>query len=74
MSFNMYNCKLCGGINSLIKDYNSNLIKCNICDTTIKENDNDEINEFQKYFASNDKTIEYITSINSVSSVTCHNS
>jgi transcription initiation factor TFIIIB Brf1 subunit/transcription initiation factor TFIIB len=59
----MYNCKLCGGINSLIKDYNSNLIKCNICDTTIKENDNDEINEFQKYFASNDKTIEYMNTL-----------
>ena len=63
MSFNMYNCKLCGGINYLIKDYNSNLIKCNICDTTIKENDNDEINEFQKYFASNDKTIEYMNTL-----------
>ena len=59
----MYNCKLCGGINSLIKDYNSNLIKCNNCEATIKENDNDEINEFQKYFASNDKTIEYMNTL-----------
>ena len=60
MSFNMYNCKLCGGINSLIKDYNSNYIKCNNCEATIKENDNEDISEFQKYFSPNNKTIEYM--------------
>ena len=56
----MYNCKLCGGINSLIKDYNSNYIKCNNCEATIKENDNEDISEFQKYFSPNNKTIEYM--------------
>ena len=63
MSFNMYNCKLCGGINSLIKDYNSNFIRCNICDAILKDNDNEEGNEFQKYFTTNEKTIEYMNTI-----------
>ena len=59
----MYNCKLCGGINSLIKDYNSNFIRCNICDAILKDNDNEEGNEFQKYFTTNEKTIEYMNTI-----------
>ena len=63
MSFNIYNCKLCGGINSLIKDYNSNFIRCNICDAILKDNDNEEGNEFQKYFTTNEKTIEYMNTI-----------
>ena len=56
----MNDCKLCGGNNCLVKDFNSNYIICNVCGGTSKESDYEEINEFPKYFSQNDKIMEYI--------------
>ena len=59
----MNDCRLCGSLNSLIKDYNTNFTKCKICGTTIKENEIDEILDFSKYINQNDKIMEYINDI-----------
>ena len=48
MSFNLNDCKLCGETNSLVKDDNTNNIICRICGAITKENEIEEINDFQK--------------------------
>ena len=56
----MNDCKLCGGNNCLVKDFNSNYIICNVCGGTSKESDYEEINDIQKYFSQNERIMEYI--------------
>ena len=58
MAFNLNDSKF--GTNSLINDYNSNYIMSNECGSIQKENDLEEINDFQKFFNSNDKLIDFI--------------
>ena len=57
MSFNLNDCKF--GTNNLMKDYNSNYIICNESGIP-KENELEEINDFQKFFNSNDKIMDLI--------------
>ena len=64
MSFNLNDCKLCGETNSLVKDDNTNNIICRICGAITKENEIEEINDFQKLLIpQNDKLPEYINPI-----------
>ena len=56
----MNDCKLCGRNNCLVKDFNTNYSICNACGGSSKENDYEEINDFQKYFSQNDKVMELI--------------
>ena len=64
MSFNLNDCKLCGETNSLVKDDNTNNIICRICGAITKENEIEEINDFQKLLIpQNDKLLEYINPI-----------
>ena len=56
----MNDCKLCGGNNCLSKDFNTNYITCNVCGGPSKENEDEEINDIQKYFSQNERIMEYI--------------
>ena len=61
MSFNLNDCKLCGETNSLVKDDNTNNTICRICGAITKENEIEEINDFQKLLIPrNDKLLEYM--------------
>ena len=61
MSFNLNDCKLCGETNSLVKDDNTNNTICKICGAITKENEIEEINDFQKLLIPrNDKLLEYM--------------
>jgi transcription initiation factor TFIIIB Brf1 subunit/transcription initiation factor TFIIB len=61
MSFNLNDCKLCGETNSLVKDDNTNNTICRICGAITKENEIEEINDFQKLLIpQNDKLLEYM--------------